>query len=230
MADPNRTRFETAVRLLAPLLDELVFVGGSTAGVFISDPAATTIRPTKDIDAIVDVASYAQYTALSDRLRALGFMEDTSEDAPLCRWRNGTTIIDVLPTSERVLGFTNRWYPAAVATARTIRIAGHNARIVTPVLFVATKLEAFHGRGAGDVVASHDLEDIVTVIDGRPELVEEVAGAPDDVRAFIAAEIRDLLAHADFIEALPGFLLPDRASQARLPLLVERLKMLTESR
>ena len=36
--------------------------------------------------------------------------------------------------------------------------------------------------------------------------------------------------HADFIEALPGFLLPDRASQARLPLLVERLKMLTESR
>ena len=147
-----------------------------------------------------------------------------------CRWRNGTTIIDVLPTSERVLGFTNRWYPAAVATARTIRIAGHNARIVTPVLFVATKLEAFHGRGAGDVVASHDLEDIVTVIDGRPELVEEVAGAPDDVRAFIAAEIRDLLAHADFIEALPGFLLPDRASQARLPLLVERLKMLTESR
>jgi hypothetical protein len=70
-----------------------------------------------------------------------------------------------------VLGFSNRWYPTAIETAQTFPIAGHNLRIVTPALFVATKLEAFHGRGGGDVFASHDLEDIVAVADGRPEIV-----------------------------------------------------------
>ena len=71
MADPNRVLFESVVRLLAPVLDELVFVGGSTTGLFITDPAAGGIRPTKDVDAIVDVTSYAKYTALAERLRAL---------------------------------------------------------------------------------------------------------------------------------------------------------------
>ena len=87
MADPNRALFESVVRLLAPVLDELVFVGGCTTGLFITDPAAPGIRPTKDVDAIVDVTSYAKYAALSERLRALGLAEDTTPGAPLCRWR-----------------------------------------------------------------------------------------------------------------------------------------------
>jgi hypothetical protein len=34
-------------------------------------------------------------------------------------------------------------------------------RLLAPALFIATKLDAFHGRGGGDIVASHDLEDII---------------------------------------------------------------------
>jgi len=55
---------------------------------------------------------------------------------------------------------------------------------------VATKLEAFHGRGSSDVTASHDLEDILTVVDDRPELVSEIGAAEPEVRAFIAGEVR----------------------------------------
>ena len=98
MADPNRALFESVVRLLAPVLDELVFVGGCTTGLFITDPAASGIRPTKDVDAIVDVTSYAKNTALAERLRALGLAEDTTPGAPLCRWRQGDLIVDVMPT------------------------------------------------------------------------------------------------------------------------------------
>lgn len=58
MADPNRALLESVVRLLAPVLHELVFVGGCTTGLFITDPAAGGIRPTRDVDAIVDVTSY----------------------------------------------------------------------------------------------------------------------------------------------------------------------------
>ena len=85
MADPNRALFESVVRLLAPVLDELVFVGGCTTGLFITDPAAGGIRPTRDVDAIVDVTSYAKYTALAERLRALGLGEDTTPGASRLR-------------------------------------------------------------------------------------------------------------------------------------------------
>ena len=141
VADPNRALFESVVRLLAPVLDELVFVGGCTTGLFISDPAAGGIRPTKDVDAIVDVTSHAKYAALSERLRALGLAEDTTPDAPLCRWRRDDLIVDVMPVDEQMLGFSNRWYPAAIETARTIQVSGHSVRVVTPALFIATKIE-----------------------------------------------------------------------------------------
>ncbi len=224
MADPNRALFEEAVRLLAPVLDELVFVGGCTTGFFITDPAATGVRPTKDVDAIVDVTTYAKYAVLGDRLRALGLVEDTSAGAPLCRWRHGHVVVDVMPTDASVLGFSNRWYPDAIETAQTFSIAGHAVRIATPALFMATKLEAFHARGGDDIQASHDLEDIIAVVDGRPTIVDEVFGAAADVRAYIGSEIRGLLENPDFAEALAGFLLPDQASQARRGLLEERLR------
>jgi hypothetical protein len=224
--DPNRALFEAVVRLLRPVLDDLVFVGGCTTGIFLTDPAASGIRPTKDVDAIVDVTSYAKYASLADRLRALGMAEDTTPGAPLCRWRRAEMIVDVMPTDASVLGFSNRWYPAAIETAHVHELAGYAVRIVTPPLFIATKLEAFHGRGADDVFASHDLEDIVTLVDGRPTITAEVAAAGPEVRVYIATEIRALLDNPDFIEALPGFLLPDAGSQARRALLAERLRTL----
>ncbi len=226
MTDPNRALFESVVRLLTPVLEELVFVGGCTTGLFLTDPAAGGVRPTKDVDAIVDVASYGAYASLAERLRGLGLAEDTRPGAPLCRWRQHELVLDVMPTDEQVLGFSNRWYPAALATADLRRVAGLDVRLVTPVYFLATKLEAFRGRGAGDVSASHDLEDIVTVVDGRPQIVEEVAAAAADVRGYIASQIEALMDNPDFIDALPGFLLPDAASQARRGLLESRLRAL----
>jgi hypothetical protein len=230
VADPNRALFESVVQLLAPVLDELVFVGGCTTGLFITDPAAGGVRPTKDVDAIVDVTSYAQYAALSERLRALGLAEDTTPGAPLCRWRQRNLIVDVMPVNEHVLGFSNRWYTTAIETAQTLDIAGHEVQVVTPALFVATKLEAFHGRGDDDVVTSHDLEDIIAVVDGRQGLASEVAAAPTDVRGYIGTEIRALLDDPNFIEALGGFLLPDAASQRRRSLLEARLRALYSPR
>ena len=230
MADPNRALFESVVRLLAPVLDELVFVGGCTSGLFITDPAAAGIRPTTDVDAIVDVVSYAKYTALAERLRALGLAEDTTPGAPLCRWRRGDLLVDVMPVDEQILGFSNRWYRAAIETAERFDVAGHDAQVVAPALFIATKLEAFHGRGSDDVVTSHDLEDVVAVIDGRPEIVSEVACARSDVREYIGKEIRLLLDSPDFTESLGGFLLPDAGNQARLGLLIERLRHLATPR
>lgn len=81
MQHPNLALLEDAVRLLQPLLDELVFVGGCATGLLITDPAAGGLRPTKDVDVITEVASYAEYATLSERLRTLGLRPDTREDA-----------------------------------------------------------------------------------------------------------------------------------------------------
>lgn len=224
--DPNLQLLETAARLLQPLLDEVVFVGGCVTGLLITDPAAAGTRPTTDVDVIAEVYSYAEYDALSERLRQLGLTEDNRPRAPTCRWRHGLSTIDVLPVDEQVLGFANRWYQSAVDSAARLDLAGLTVRHITPVYFIATKLEAFHGRGEGDHLASHDLEDVMTVVDGREELVDEVLHAQQDVQDYIREEFVTLLGTEDFVYALLGFLPPEAATPARLRLLRQRLKAL----
>jgi hypothetical protein len=68
---------------------------------------------------------------------------------------------------------------------------------------------------------------VIAVIDGRPSLVDEVQHVPNELRAYIAVEIRNLLRKSDFIDALPGYLLPDSASQARLGALLKTLQRIT---
>jgi hypothetical protein len=132
-----------------------------------------------------------------------------------------------MPTDESILGFSNRWYAPAIASAQTVEIAGARIRLVTPPYFIATKFQAFNGRGNNDYSGSQDLEDVIAVTDGRPEIVEEVRQASSDVRSYIASEFGRLLAMRAFVDALPGFLLPDSATQARYPVLLDRLRLLS---
>jgi predicted nucleotidyltransferase len=57
-------------------------------------------------------------------------------------------------------------------------------RISAPA-FVATKLEALLDRGCGDFLSSHDLEDVLIVVDGRPSIVDELRIATPDLRQFV---------------------------------------------
>ena len=107
MSKHNLELLVEAARLLQPLLGELVFVGGSTTALLITDKAAVEVRPTYDVDAIAEITSYAAYADFSHRLRKCGFTEDTSEGAPICRWRQKKTVLDVMPLDENILGFSN---------------------------------------------------------------------------------------------------------------------------
>ena len=213
---------------LGPLCDRFVFVGGCATGLLVTDPAASPVRATRDVDVVVEVVSLAGYHKLERQLEQAGFNHDRSEDAPVCRWIVGGCMLDVMPTDESVLGFGNRWYDVAVRTATHMLLpSGRSIRLIAPAVFLATKLEAFHGRGGGDFLASHDLEDIAVVIDGRPELVDEVAICEAALRTYLADEIGSLLRNAAFLEALPGHLPGNETGQARLPIIRERLRLLT---
>ena len=110
MAESNLEMLGTAVRNLGDLKNELIFVGGSITELLITDQGAATPRQTIDVDTIVEAASYAEYIAFSEKLKIKEFREDTSENAPLCRWVKDETILDVMPLDAEALGFTNSWY------------------------------------------------------------------------------------------------------------------------
>jgi len=150
------------------------------------------------------------------------------EDAPLYRWTIGGIKVDVMPTDEKILGFSNKWYLPAIKNATELYLEkGLRTRIVTAPYFLATKIEAFYGRGKGDYIASHDMEDIIAIIDGRTELIDEVKGSDADLRKFLSEKFQRFLKNEVFQESLPGHLPPDQVSQERLPKIISRIKKIT---
>jgi len=128
----------------------------------------------------------------------------------LCRWVQRDSVLDVMPLDEKILGFSNRWYRAAMHEAVTFKLRGdRSVRVVTAPYFLATKIEAFHGRGKGDFAFSHDLEDLIFVVDGRASIVDDVSAQAEPLRDYLKVQFRALLGTPSFIDGLPGYLLPD---------------------
>ena len=220
MPDPNLQMLEDAVRKLASFLDEIVFVGGVTLGLLITDKAAAPIRGTTDVDVIAEIVTYADYIAFSERLRLAHFTEDTGLTR---RWHNGALMLDVLALNKEVLGFTNIWYEPALRHAFTATLpGGQTIRVIAAPFFLATKMEAFRGRGRMDFQASHDLEDFVAVIEGRDTLLQEIAASPVALRDYLAEAAKTSLAESRFLDVLPGFVLEGE----RVPLIQERLALI----
>ncbi len=222
--DPSFWLVVAAARGLGDLLDQFVFVGGATTNLLITDPAAPSVRPTLDVDVVVEVTGTFDYLRLERALEGRGFLFDESPGAPRCRRIREGVRIDVMPTDASILGFSNRWYPKVCATAPRVELEPDlSIRLVTAPLFVATKLEAFRDRGGGDLFGSRDLEDVIALIDGRPELEAEVGGSAADVRDYLAATLRELIVLAPFRAAVQGHLPPDPASQVRANLVFDRI-------
>jgi hypothetical protein len=227
--NPNLLILETAVTRLGSLADDLVFLGGCATGLLLTDAAAPPIRVTRDVDAIAELGSLVDYHRLSEKLRDRGFREDSGDHAPICRWVSEEIILDVMPTDTDVLGFGNEWYGPALKAATSVKLpSGKPIRMVTAPYFLATKLAAFDGRGKGDYVLSHDIEDIVSVVDGRPEIVDEVRCADQSIQTHLAERFAALINDTKFMAALPGHLPADASSQERVPLVVERMKAMFE--
>ena len=222
--DPNLPYLRRIAEALGELREQVVFVGGAVAGLLVTDPLADSVRATRDVDAVVN-ADWLSFRRIEEQVERRGFARDASSEV-ICRWvhKSSGLLFDLMPVQPEVLGFSNRWYPYAVETAEPVDLGeGVTIRLVSAVAFVATKLEAFASRGGGDFMSSHDLEDVMNIVDGREELADEMAKAPTDLKEAVGAAFGQLLAHADFANVLPGLISePERAG-----LLLERLKNLS---
>lgn len=134
-----------------------------------------------------------------------------------------------MPTDESILGFSNRWYPAAVASALSTALpSGRRINLISAPAFLATKFEAFDTRGKSDVLISHDLEDIVNVVEGRSMIVEEITAAESALRAYLAMKFRELSRNPDFANALPGLVAYDDLYQSRIQTVRDRASAIAE--
>lgn len=226
LKNPNLQIISLAVSELGSLANELVLIGGSAVGLLITDSASPPVRSTMDVDLITSVTPIANYYKLCDELKSLGFNE---VDDVICRWEKDSLIIDVLPTNESILGFASQWYEMAFTSATTHQLPnGIQFRMITAPLFLATKIEAFYQRSGGDY-GHHDLEDIINLIDGRPELISEVFSSHQSVRDFLTQEFKKLISDENFLNALPWHFHPNLGNDGRMNIVRARIEELATS-
>lgn len=182
---------------LGDLTDEVTFVGGSVVCLLATDPDALPPRGTQDVDAVVEVVTRMDYYKYEERLRSNGFQNDMF--GPVCRLKQGILVLDLVPIEPDVLGFSNRWYPAAVRS-RTLRPLpnGKQIFVLSEACFIATKFEAFRDPSRqfnNDLMVSHDFEDILVVVAGNPNIADLVDQSEPEVRNYIVREFQQILAN-----------------------------------
>ena len=222
--DPNVQSVEFVAHALGDLCDELILVGGCAASLLIDAPTAPPPRVTYDVDLLAVVTALRSYHALEEKFAERGFKRDMSPDAPICRWRIGEILVDLMPTEESVLGFSNRWYPHAADSAMQMTLpSGRSIRLISVPAFLATKFEAFQTRGKSDLVFSHDFEDIINVVEGRAAIVAEVAASTPSLCSYLAAQFSLICQREDFRNVLPGLVAYDALHAQRVAVVTQRM-------
>lgn len=205
MLDKNLEMIQLTARALGSLKNEVVFVGGASVSCYLNLETADEVRPTEDVDVIIEVASMSKYQILSEKLLQMKFTPDQSKGAPMCRWKFGDIIVDIMPLDEKILGFSNKFYKEGLDNRLTyILPMGEEVYILPLSLFLATKVEAFKTRGKSDPRFSKDLEDIVTVLLDARDFESVFQYEP--VLPYLRSELKSMLSDDNIIEAVKGFI------------------------
>lgn len=159
----NIEMIKTVAQGLDELVKEVVFVGGAITELYIEDRSQISeVRQTDDVDCIIEITSRKAYVTLEEQLRKRKFEND---QRIICRWHYKGVTVDIMPTDEKILGFTNRWYSEGIVNSIPYEVdKGMTIRILSIPYFIGCKLEALFNRGMSDLRLSKDLEDIVFLL------------------------------------------------------------------
>ena len=228
MADARTTILERLTRLVSILgpdnVDKVTLVGGTAPAMF--EMAGAPLRMTDDIDLVLPVQGPLDWYRYVGEMETRGFRASTAEGAPICRYVHGDLVVDVMPTDDR-LGFTNAWYPEAVRLRQSTPVAG--LHVLPPIVFLATKFEAFFTRGLADPATSRDLEDIVLVLRGKRQLFDDIASGNEPLHASLRTSFRRLTSMGAAIDYVVGMVEGDEASQRAARALFARMKAIGDT-
>ncbi|MEP6676401.1 MAG: nucleotidyl transferase AbiEii/AbiGii toxin family protein [Ferruginibacter sp.] len=217
----NILRIKVVNNALGLLKDKVVFVGGATISLY-PDRQAFEARATDDVDVIIEILNYSDRAALEGKLRSMGFEHDT-ESPIVCRFKIQGIMVDIMPTDDASIGFTNQWYPEGYKKAVDHTIDEATVvKILSAPYFIATKLEAFKGRGNKDGRTSHDFEDIIYVLENRSSIWNEMVKSDDEIKAYLKSEFKALLNNRHIQEWVGAHV--ERTSPPRTYYIIDELK------
>ena len=203
MSSPNIKMLQTVASGMRELLEKVAFVGGTVVELYPTNPAASEVRATLDVDCVIEIYSRTAYAELENTLRSKGFSNDISEGAPICRWIYKNITVDVMPDDPDIIGFSNKWYSDGIQNKIKKELPnGQDIFIFRPEYFLCTKFEAHRSRGGNDLRQSRDFEDIVYLIENYPEITEDITRADKNVKAYLKQKCRILLENPNLSEGI----------------------------
>lgn len=210
-------------KALKDLKQNMVFVGGAVVSLYTDDPAADEIRPTKDIDLTVNILNLNHWEKIQDELSALGFYPDPFGHA-ICSYKYKDIPIDIMTTEDGPFGLTNQWYKIGFENLWKVKAKDEDITVLSAPCYLATKFEAFNNRGS-DYRTSHDIEDIVYVLDNRIGIVNEIANDDKRVTNFIRQQLQSIKDKGLLEEVLIAHIHPI-IFEERLPIVEEKIEQI----
>lgn len=188
----NRAATKTIAKALAELNERAVFVGGAVVSLYIDDPSAEDVRPTKDIDISLEIASVGELEAIRENLNAKGFYQ-TAEDDVICRFRYKDIKVDVMSTKEVGWAPASPWFEPGFKDLRTAELDDIKIRLLPLPYFLAAKFAAFKDRSGDDPRTSQDFEDIVYLLNYSSKLKDEIMESENLVQQYLKRNFQEIL-------------------------------------
>lgn len=208
----NREATKKVALALGDLNDQVVYVGGAVVSIYIDDPAAEDIRPTKDIDLTFQIATYTKLEQIRESLNERGFYQ-SAEDEVICRFRYEDLKIDVMSTESVGWAPSNPWFKKGFSKAITVNLDGIIIKVLPLPYFLATKMEAFFNRGIKDVYASHDLEDIVYLFNYTSDIDAQVLASNKELLEYLSEKLLGITGNRNILTAIRGSLYYEQADE-----------------
>ena len=194
---------EKVGRALTDLRNKVVFIGGASMDLYVSDYAAIENRPSGVIDCIIGSLALPDYARWEQLLLARGF--EQQEAAGDCRnlWTYQGIRLNVLVRERETLGYDFRWFDEGIFHAQSISLPGGlPIKAFTTPYFIAAKIESFLRRSGGDFRTSEDFEDLVFVLTNREGITKELCEAFHEVRDYLQFHFNRFLHNPGLEEGL----------------------------
>ena len=177
------------------------------------------------MDVIIEIVNYSNRVELEEKLRLIGFSHDI-ESGVICRYRIQGIIVDIMPTNDASIGFSNIWYPEGFENAVNYQIDDCCVvKILNAPYFIATKLEAHKDRGQNDGRTSQDFEDIIYVLENRETIWDEISASNENLKNYLKTEFRSLLNNPNLLEWIDCHV--ERGAQPATYFIMEELYKIT---
>jgi predicted nucleotidyltransferase len=194
---------------------------------YIDDPSADDVRPTKDVDISLKIASFSALEKIRLLLIQKGFYQ-TSEDDVICRFRYNDIKVDVMSTQPVGWAPANRWFEPGFENLQIVHLDEFEIKVLSLPYFLAAKFDAFYDRGFKDPRTSHDFEDIVYLLNYCADLEKSILETESDVQHFLKDAFRKILKNSVLQESVIGNLYYEDQTK-RFDRIIQTLKNITHT-